>query len=395
MEFFDLYLAEWGNLFLRWLHIIAAMAWIGSSFFFMHLDASLKKDPEIEKGGAAWQVHGGGFYQMKKYMVAPAVMPEHLTWHKWQSYWTWISGFFLLCWMYYAQASLYLVDPSVMKLTGVQASLAGLSGLVIGWLVYDGLCKSPLGKHEAALAIVGFLYVVMTSYVFSKLFSPRGALIHTGAVMATMMTANVFIRIIPNTRKSVAALTRGEATDPAWGKEAKQRSTHNNYITLPVVFMMITNHYPLTTASSDFIPVLTALVLLAGGLIRHFYNVWHAEKPPIWWAIGLAVLALGFAAFLSVKYAPVNKQMASLEKPPVAVADIILSRCSMCHMSEPVYEGIKMPPKGVLLDSDHAILQQKEAIKLHSVVTHNMPPNNITELTKDERRVLAEWVKTR
>jgi uncharacterized membrane protein len=393
MQYIDAFVLEWGNLLLRWLHIIASMAWIGSSFFFMHLDASLKKHPDIEKGGVAWQVHGGGFYEMKKYMVAPSLMPEHLTWHKWQSYWTWISGFFLLCWMYYAQSTLYLIDPAIRDLSPVAAPLVGLTGLALGWIVYDVLCKSPLGKNDGWLSVLVFIYVVVTAFVFSKLFSPRGALIHTGAVMATMMTANVFLRIIPNTRKSVANLEKGLAPDPAWGKEAKTRSTHNNYLTLPVIFLMITNHYPLTSSSPEFVPVLVALVMVAGGIIRYFYNVWHAEKPPVWWAWLIAFIALLIAASLSVHFASYKRVTAASAQVPVHVADIIQSRCSMCHAQEPVWQGILIAPKGVVLENPADIHREKTSIRLHSVISHNMPPNNITGLTLEERRVLAAWVK--
>ena len=194
--------------------------------------------------GISWQVHGGGFYEMSKYTLAPPSLPEDLIWHKWQSYWTWISGFTLLCWVYYGQSSFFLIDPSVMALQPWQAALIGVASLALGWVVYDLICKSPLARNDATLLGAVFVYVVATSYVYTLVFSPRGALIHTGALMATMMTANVAMIIMPNQRKSIARLLKGESPDPKWGKEAKQRSTHNNYITLPVLFMMLSNHYP-------------------------------------------------------------------------------------------------------------------------------------------------------
>ena len=241
-----------GSALLRWLHVTAAIAWIGGSFFFMHLDASLRKkagdDPAL--AGVSWQVHGGGFYQMNKYMLAPAALPEHLIWHKWQSYWTWMSGFALLCWVYYGQSTLFLIDPAVMPLEPWQAAAIGIAALALGWIVYDFLCRSPLAKNEPLLALVGFGYVVATSWVFTLVFSGRGALIHTGALMATMMTANVFFIIMPNQRKSVAALLAGQKPDPKWVKSSKMRSTHNNYITLPVLFLMLSSHYPLDLLQS-------------------------------------------------------------------------------------------------------------------------------------------------
>lgn len=404
------YLMEWGSLLLRWLHVITAIAWIGSSFFFMHLDASLRPDASIPagKGGSAWQVHGGGFYQMKKYFVAPETMPEEITWHKWQSYWTWISGFFLLCWVYYAQATLYLIDPAVMQLSTVQAGLIGLASLAAGWVVYDQLCKSPLGKNEALLGIVGFGYVVLTCYLYTRVFSGRGAMIHTGALMATAMTANVFMIIMPNQRKVIAALEKGELPDPKYGKQAKQRSAHNNYITLPVLFMMLSSHYPMVWTNSTTIPAIVALVIVAGALVRHFYNVRHADhsKSPYWaWAV--AALAMLVAAWISLASSPVgrenlglsarelpNVQVAGLNAPPTHVVDIIVSRCSMCHSPEPVWEGIQVPPKGVMLDTPERIAKETSAIRIQAVMSKAMPPNNITSMPLEERRQLADWLRS-
>ena len=273
------YVWEWGSILLRWLHVTAAIAWIGGSFFFMHLDASLRKRGGMPAGvsGISWQVHGGGFYQMSKYTLAPPSLPDDLIWHKWQSYWTWISGFCLLCWVYYGQSSFFLIDPAVLALQPWQAALIGIVSLALGWIVYDLICKSPLAKNDVTLGAAGFGYVVLTSYVYTLLFSPRGALIHTGALMATMMTANVAMIIMPNQRKSIARLVAGEQPDPKWAKEAKQRSTHNNYITLPVLFMMLSNHYPALYANSRTIPALVVCVIVAGALIRYFYNSWHAD----------------------------------------------------------------------------------------------------------------------
>lgn len=405
----DGYLIEWGSMLLRWLHVVTAIAWIGSSFFFMHLDASLRRDADIPegKGGAAWQVHGGGFYQMKKYFVAPAHLPEEITWHKWQSYWTWISGFFLLVWVYYAQAPLYLIDPAVMALAPWQASLIGIAALALGWVVYDQLCKSPLGNNDALLGLVGFGFVVGMSYLFTLVFSGRGALVHTGALMATMMTANVAMIIMPNQRKVIAALEKGEIPDPKYGKQAKQRSAHNNYITLPVLFMMLSNHYPMFSANAAAIPGIVTLVIIAGALIRHFYNIRHADhsRSP-WWTWGVAGLAMILAFYLAMASSPGGRlklglsplpaavtttAMASHAVPPEPVVDILISRCSMCHASEPVWDGIHIAPKGVLLDTPHAIARQRQAILMQAVYTHAMPPNNITDMPQDERLAVAKW----
>jgi uncharacterized membrane protein len=406
---FEAYLMEWGSMLLRWLHVITGIAWIGSSFFFMHLDASLRATPDMppEKGKHAWQVHGGGFYEMKKWFVAPAAMPAELTWHKWQSYWTWISGFFLLVWIYYAQATLYLIDPAIMELTTWQASLIGMAGLVGGWIVYDLLCKSPLGKNDNLLALAGFGYVVLMSWVFSQVFSGRGALIHTGALMATIMTANVFF--IPNQKIVVADLIAGRTPDPKYGKMGKQRSTHNNYITLPVVFLMLSNHYPVTYANNAVIPIIVTLIIIAGAIIRHFYNVRHGDhaKSP-WWTWGVAAACLWLAFWVAMASSPGGRErlgmkaledkrvaMAGLKLPPDPVTNIVNSRCAMCHAPEPVWPGIQIAPKNVMLDTPAAIALQAEAIRLHSVMTHAMPPNNLTGMTRDERRELAAWLKAR
>jgi len=405
------YLWEWGSILLRWLHVIAAIAWIGASFFFMHLDAALRKAPAMKPGvaGVSWQVHGGGFYEMSKYTLAPATLPEELVWHKWQAYWTWLSGFGLLCWIYYGRANVFLIDPAVMALSPAQAAAIGVSSLALGWIVYDRLCKSPLGKHDGLLALVGFGYVVLTSYVYTLVFSGRGALIHTGALMATMMVANVFLVIMPNQRKSVAALIAGRAPDPHWAKTSKQRSTHNNYITLPVLFMMLSNHYPVTFANRAAIPAIVTCVVVAGALIRYFYNRWHAEeetaKAP-WWAWLVAAIAIwgafwiamasspGMRPELGLAPAPEERFAEGLDPPraPKAVVDVIGTRCVMCHAPEPAWEGIGIAPKGVMLDTPERIAALAPAIRMQAVLTHAMPPNNLTEMTDAERRALAHWL---
>jgi uncharacterized membrane protein len=409
MSGFEAYLMEWGSLLLRWLHVITGIAWIGSSFMFMHLDATLKATPDMppEQGKHAWQVHGGGFYEMKKWYVAPASMPPDLTWHKWQSYWTWISGFFLLVWIYYAQANLYLIDPTIMPLTTMQASAIGVGGLIIGWVVYDLLCKSPLGKNDNLLALVGFGFVVLMTWAFAQVFSGRGALVHSGAMMATIMTGNVFFVIIPNQKIVVADLIAGRTPDAKYGKMGKQRSTHNNYITLPVVFLMLSNHYPVTYANNAAIPAIVTLVIIAGAIIRHFYNVRHADhaKSP-WWTWLVAALAIWTAFWIAMASSPGGRDRlgmkamderrviaAGIALPPDHITSIVSSRCSMCHAAEPVWEGIQIAPKGVMLDNPASIALQKDAIRMHSVLTHAMPPNNLTGMTMDERRQVAVWLR--
>ena len=400
------YLVEWGSILLRWLHVTAAIAWIGGSFFFMHLDASLRKMADQKPGvyGVSWQVHGGGFYEMSKYTLAPPDLPEHLVWHKWQSYWTWMSGFSLLCWVYYGQSSFFLIDPAVMALAPWQAALIGVAALGIGWLVYDLICKSPLAKNDALLGLSGFGFVVLMSFFFTHVFSGRGALIHTGALMATMMTANVFLVIMPNQRKAIARLLAGEKPDPRWAKESKQRSTHNNYITLPVLFMMLSNHYPVTFANPNAIPGIVTCIVVAGALVRYFYNNWHADhaKAP-WWAWFVAAMAIWAAFWIGTTASPGMRPALGLgplapaatatgPKAPDDVVAVVQSRCSMCHAPEPVWEGIGEAPKGVLLDTPEHIAAFAPAIRMQAVLTHAMPPNNLTGVTPEERETLARWL---
>lgn len=398
---------EWGSALIRWLHVTAAIAWIGASFFFMHLDASLRKrsGESAAIAGTSWQVHGGGFYQMSKYTLAPAALPDDLIWHKWQSYWTWISGFTLLCWIYYGQSTLFLIDPAVIALQPWQAAAIGIGALALGWIVYDLLCRSPLGDNEPLLALVGFGYVVLTSWVFTLFFSGRGAMIHTGALMATAMTANVFFIIMPNQRKSVAALLKGEQPDPKWVKTSKIRSTHNNYITLPVLFMMLSSHYPMTYADSRTIPAVVVFVIVSGAMVRYFYNVWHLDhaRAP-WWAWAVAALAMIGAFFVSAYGSPNMRALlgaadlpaktarADEPKAPAEVVDIVMTRCMMCHAPQPM-EWIGDAPKGVVLDTPEHIARFAPEIALQAVLTHAMPPNNFSEMTNEERAVLARWLK--
>jgi uncharacterized membrane protein len=281
----------WAEAFLRWLHVIAGIGWIGSSFYFIHLDYSLKRREGLpaQAYGEAWQVHGGGFYNMVKYLVAPARMPEELTWFKWEAYATWISGFALVVAIYYAGASLYLIDPAVLAISPATGIAISVAGLVLGWAVYDGLCRSPLGRNETVLAAIGFVFLVVLTYASTRIFSARGAFMQMGALIGTIMAANVLMVIIPGQRKVVADLIAGRTPDPVHGRRGKQRSTHNNYLTLPVVFVMISGHYPLAYATR-WSWVILALLLVMGGVMRHFFNVRHQGLPSPWWTWGAAVV---------------------------------------------------------------------------------------------------------
>ncbi|HEY8383197.1 MAG TPA: urate hydroxylase PuuD [Microvirga sp.] len=401
----DPQISEWISQILRWTHVITAIAWIGSSFYFIHLDLSLKKREGLAEGvgGEAWQVHGGGFYNMRKFMVAPPELPKELTWFKWESYSTWISGFFLIVWVYYLQADLYTIDPAVRALAPWQAAAIGIGGLVLGWLVYDGLCRSPLGRNDVVLGVALFVYILAAAFVFTQVFNGRAAFLHTGAMIATWMSASVFFIIIPNQKKVVASLLKGETPDPALGRQAKQRSTHNNYLTLPVIFLMLSNHYPLAWSSRYAIGIV-AMIVIAGAVIRHFFNAQHAGKGSPWWTWGLAAACFAVAIYLSIIGKPGNANLAEAPAGPVTLASAapteeavlaLQSRCSMCHAAEPVWDGIPVAPKGVRLETPEDITRHAEAIRVQSVLTHAMPPNNLTEMTLDERRAVASWLAQR
>lgn len=400
-------LIEWASLLLRWLHMIAGMAWIGASFYFMHIDASMKPVPDIPKGGETWEVHGGGFYQVRKWLVAPDKLPPDLIWHKWEAYTTWVTGFFLLMTIYYLGADLYLIDPAVRQMSPLVAGAIGCGALAAGWIVYDLLCRSSLAKNEVALGAVLFVLVVAMAWGFSQVFSGRGAMLHTGAVLATIMSANVLLVIIPNQAKVIEDLKAGRAPDPQLGYIGKVRSTHNNYITLPVVFMMISGHYPMTF-STAYTWLIVALVLIAGAFIRWFYNMRHSGRGSPWWAWGVAAAAILATIWITIISTPAARErlgwkplrepatkLAAAVKVPGAVDDILTSRCSMCHAKQPVWSGIVHPPKGISLDTPVEMVRYKAAINLHTVLTNAMPPNNITGMTADERRVLAEWIAGR
>jgi uncharacterized membrane protein len=393
-------LIEWGSLLLRWLHVITAIAWIGSSFYFMHIDAALRPVPNIVKGGEAWEVHGGGFYQVRKYLVAPEKLPDELIWHKWQSYSTWISGFFLLVWIYYAQSELYLLDPEVLDIPQLFAAAMGIAALVAGWLIYDLLSRA-LARNEFLLAAAGLLVIVATCFLFQQIFSGRGALIHTGAVMATWMTANVAMVIIPNQRKVIASLMKGETPDPALGLQAKQRSTHNNYLTLPVLFLMLSNHYPLTS-STPYAWAIVGCVTVAGALVRVFYNLRHSGQGNQWWTWGVATLlvalAIGISLTSSAQWRSILGQTAaeakfeSVADVPQHVQDIVAGRCAMCHAREPLWPNMTIAPKGIYLETAIDINRYRQAILNQSVLSHAMPPNNIAAIEQAERQQLYDWI---
>jgi uncharacterized membrane protein len=388
-------LTDWASLIFRWLHIVAAIAWIGSSFYFIHLDLSLKPGSDLPDGvhGGAWQVHGGGFYRIVKYLVAPRAMPDELTWFKWEAYTTWLSGIVLMVLVYYLDAELFLIDKSVFDLTPLQAASFSFGSLVIAWLLYDAACKSSLAKHELPLAVGGYLFLVGLTYAFTHVLSGRGALNQIGAIIGTIMVANVFLVIIPNQKKIVASLLAGEPPDPVLGKAGKLRSVHNNYLTLPVIALMMSNHYPLIFATR-FNWLIVAILLLLGPVIRHFFNTRHAGGKSPWWVWAVALAGMLAIAWLSAA-GPAQISSGSLPeaRPSFAqVEEIVYSRCSMCHAREPVWGTIVTAPKNILLDQPAQIHRNAKLIGKFAAWSSAMPPGNVTEMTSEERSTIAGWL---
>ncbi len=396
---------EWAEFALRWLHVVTAIAWIGSSFYFIALDLGLRPSTDRRQGvgGEEWQVHGGGFYFIQKYLVAPARMPDDLIWFKWESYSTWLTGAALMAVVYYMGAELYLIDPNVMELSTPVAIAISVISLAFGWVAYNTICKLMLGKGDTVLMILLYVILVIMAWGYTQVFTGRAAFLHLGAFTATVMSANVFFIIIPNQKVVVKDLKEGRTPDPMYGKIAKQRSTHNNYLTLPVIFMMLSNHYPLAFAT-EYNWLIAALVFLMGVTIRHFFNTMHKRGGMLWWTWGLTValfLAVMWLSTLGIygqrdrdeeaALGPVAQKFASAEGFD-EVYDIVSANCSMCHTAEPYWEGLASPPKGVMLESPHEIANHARDIWLQAGVTHAMPPaGTYMALADEDRAAIRAW----
>jgi len=390
---------EAASFLLRWLHVVAAIAWIGESFYFVMLDRALKP-PKVGAAGVfgeLWSVHGGGFYHKQKYLIAPAQMPEDLHWSKWKSYTTWLSGFALLAILYLAQPNIYLIDPAVADLTPTLAIAAALGFLALGWIAYDLACRL-VGFRDGVLGMVVAIFVVLLSYAATHIFAGRAAFLLVGAVMATIMSANVFFIIIPGQKRMVAALAQGLTPDPLPGKRAKQRSVHNTYFTLPVVFAMLSIHYAPAHAHADSWLVLL-LFMSAGALIRQFFVLWHSGGRA-WWllAAGAAILLVTFA-WLAPKPSPAppvsaasgeSHTAAPLTIPSTAeIQPILHARCAQCHAAQPTL--MASAPLGAILETVEQIEAQADKVHLQTVVLKIMPPGNLTQLTDAERAAIDRW----
>ncbi len=399
------FLWDWLALAVRWLHVITAIAWIGSSFYFIALDLALNRNIPGPADGEEWQVHGGGFYHIQKYLVAPDRLPEHLTWFKWEAYSTWLSGAALLAVVYWAGAELYLIDPAKADLTVWQGIAISAASLTVGWIIYDLLCKSPLGEKPTVLMLILFVLLVAMAWGYTQVFTGRASLLHLGAFTATIMSANVFFIIIPNQKIVVADLKAGRTPDPKYGKIAKLRSTHNNYLTLPVLFLMLSNHYPLAFAS-EWNWLIAGLVFLMGVTIRHFFNTMHARKGMPWWTWGAT--AVIFVVIMWLSTAPLRhdsyeeseaRALTPVEETFVEaegfddVEALVIGNCSMCHAREPGWPGLHHAPKNVLLETRADIAEHARGVFLQAGASHAMPPAVISYITEEERALIRAWYR--
>jgi uncharacterized membrane protein len=400
-------LLDWASLFIRWFHVVAGVAWIGASFYFIWLDNNLDKPPEWKKKkgikGDLWAVHGGGFYEVAKYEYGPETMPEKLHWFKWEAYTTWISGFLLLGLVYYHGAAIYLIDTSVMVLTPAEAIGRGL-GLIFGGLfIYEAACRSPLAKSPQLFAILFLVLLAAASYLATHWFSGRGAFIHVGALIGTIMAGNVFFKIMPAQRLMVDAVANKKEVDPSWGFGAKLRSVHNNYLTLPLLFIMISNHYPMTYQHGQSWLVLMAICLVSAW-IRHYFNLKHVgiSRPSILitGAIGMMLIAAWVSMPATVTESAESESTEASAGPAIilntqqqAVFDVMQIHCANCHSAKPTDDMFVIAPMGLMYDTWPQIEQRAPLIHRRTVVTKDMPLMNKTGMTDAERGIIGQWFR--
>jgi uncharacterized membrane protein len=385
--------ADWLNIIIRWTHLIVGIGWIGASFYFIALDNAMKRRETMNEGvaGTTWEVHGGGFYHTEKYLVAPKALPDDLIWYKWEAYLTFLSGFALLCVQYYWNANAYLIDPTVLDLPPWAAVSIAVVSLAAGWFLYDGICRSKVGDNPVVLVWVVFVLILAFAVFFTNVFSGRGAFIHVGAFVGTIMAANVFAVIIPNQKKIVASLLKGEAPDAKYGKIGKQRSVHNTYLTLPVILMMVSNHYPLLTQHKHGWAVV-GLVLITGAAARHFMVRHEAgdHMRAIGWVAGLA--AAGLAGLILLTAPMPRATVPGLDVSDDDVLTITRTHCVMCHARKPTHEAFEQPPKGVVLETVRQIRQYAPLVEQMAVKSDTMPLGNQTNMTEEERAKLGAWI---
>ena len=388
------YTTDWLDLVFRWFHVIAAIVWIGTSFYFVALDNHLR-EPERESdreegvGGESWEIHGGGFYVIRKYRVAPPTLPEPLHWYKWEAYWTWLSGFALFCVLYYADARLRLIDPTVADLEPWQAILISIGLLAVAWLVYDITCR-VLADRPLLLAVVILGLVTGTAYAVSELYSARATYLQVGAMLGTVMAANVLFVIIPGHWELVRAKEAGRDPDPRSGIVGKQRSVHNNYLTLPVLFSMLAGHFTFTYGHDHAWAALVALMAV-GAAIRHYFNRRHAGETLWWIPVGCAAAIAAIAVWLRPPGAPAAKP-GTVAVDFASVQRVVGARCQPCHSQRPTYPGVTSAPAGVILDTPAEIRARAGQIRQVAVASRFMPLGNATKMTMDERELLGRWI---
>ena len=395
---------DWFSLVVRWFHVITAIAWIGSSFYFIWLDLSLKRDDSTLPDnvfGESWSVHGGGFYQVRKFLVAPDKLPKTLHWFKYESYFTWLSGFALLAVIYYAGAEVFLIDERVLVLEPYQSIMVSLACLAGGWIVYDGICRSPLGERTGIAALAVGLLIVGATWLFSEIFSARAALLHTGAMIGTIMTGNVFFIIIPNQKKTVASMQAGDSPDPNLGKVSKLRSTHNNYLTLPVVLAMLGSHFPFLY-QQETLWFTAAMIMAVGGLARHYFNSTHAGIPGkrVFW-VWPAAAVLFFVMIGTLAYGTVSRQTGTSESGEVlaGVSDqevlVLMARnCTVCHAERPRHPDHTEAPKNLRFEGLKDFRRAGDLVRGQVVDAQVMPPlGSGVMLTDAERGMIAAWLR--
>ena len=424
----DAHLTEWLNLGIRWIHMIVGIAWIGASFYFVWLENNLNRsNPREGLSGDLWAIHGGGIYHLEKYKLAPPQMPENLHWFKWEAYTTWLSGVALLMVVYYLNPGLYLIAPG-SDLSPAAAVLIGFGSLIVGWFVYDLLCDSPLGKTPALLGLVLFVLVIAACWGYSQIFSGRAAYIHTGALIGTIMVGNVFRIIMPAQRALVAAIEQNRTPDPVLPAKGLLRSRHNNYFTLPVLFIMISNHFPSTYGSQYNWAILAGIAILAV-LVRHYFNTRHDSSKYVWTlpAAALGMICLAYVT-APAQRAPAAAPVAAIEQPSSAapakveeaspaatpaeqaastngtaavsvgasdfakVESVIHERCTVCHSASPTSPMFSTAPAGFMLDTPEQMKAQAAKIHAQTVATQIMPLGNITQMTQDERDLIGSWI---
>ena len=389
------FLADWLNLLIRWAHMIAGIGWIGTSFYFIALDQSLKRREKMKEGvmGTAWEVHGGGFYHVEKFTVAPKELPGDLIWFKWEAYLTWMTGFLLLVVQFYFDADAWMIDPAVMDLEAWQAIVISVASLAVGWFVYDGICRSPIGERTTLLAVVGFVWVLAAAYFYSQVFSGRTALIHVGAFIGTLMAANVFAVIIPYQRKITEALLAGRSPDPKFGAIGKQRSVHNTYLTLPVLVTMVGGHYPMLSAHPHAW-LIVAFIIVGGACLRHAL-VSHEVGEPFSgyaWTLPIILIALFAAIWMT---SPRQRDTSGLDVSDVEVMAIVQQHCVSCHAARPRNEAFDEPPKNVVLENIDQLRRHSKQVVQFAVQTRAMPLGNETGMTDEERLQLGAWLDDR